>query len=808
LLTAVNTSNGGCRSLLTDSCFTADSTQVSCLDLCWSQCLDSCNPSNNYPPFSSACNTCGSNCATRCNGTKGACGVSLTGGSTDLASFRETCYPTLGGIDHATPIIVGPAPVTLNENFINPATGAPYLPTISAQCRPTVAYVGAGDGMLHAIYLEDPPAKDLAGNACPKGCNGKYKAGQEIWAFMPNQNLPILHTNGDCSRSLHVDGVPVVKDVFADLTRSATSTPTWHTVLTETLGQGGNHIFALDITNPLAPVQPSGPTGACKAAASDADLKNLNIILWEQGDPLDPMDPTPYLTSAGAYVVQPPGGLAKVFTDPLVEGPGFPSSGLTQPAVSNPPVLATGGNVYPHYMGKASTVFMGNLLGSGAQQDLTFVSFQNGVDGQADSYGRLITLPSCGPNGTFKTACNLKDFSLVAPTKHTYGPAGELVFAFDSATGVPRAEAVGGKLVLDHFTMLYDTTPAGSRSLGNNDIPAPVLGVSLSGQRQTEFLVVPDLDGQAWGLAPATLTSVDLYGVGDGGASAFPIFDVQVYNATANKAVQSKKFGCMPSPSVLTWANGTGNPLLSQAAFANPAVFLPPGTCQNGVGSGGSDPVVLLATGGTDWGPPASIIVALDLNADTLQNATAAVPNPNLAFDSAMEPLPTQTFAAVPGSCFTIDIATCQQTSAPGTCQGRVFGQLLVEGATVLYSTNTGLLTGSGTNLDQQNGDGAISALGDSTTCNVSGGVGSGCSVCAKAVGSVDLLTKVGKVASSLAAVPQSGGNVQIVSASTTGLANLLVKATAPLTAFFQKLVMQQWWLRAQHASCTKAPCP
>ncbi len=794
LLTAVNTSNGGCRSLLADACYTPDSQQVSCLDLCWSECLDSCGASSNFPPFPTSCNTCGNNCATRCNGTLGVCGVALTGASTDIASFRESCYPSLGGIDHSTPIIVGPSPVTLNEFFVNPATGAPYAPTISAQCRPTVAYFGSGDGMLHAIYLEDPPVTDSGGNTCPTACNGKYKPGQEIWAFMPNQNLPILHTNGDCSRSLFVDGVPVVKDVFADLTRGATSTPTWHTILTETLGQGGNHVFALDVTNPLAPVQPSGPAAACRAAASDADLNNVSVILWEQGDPLDPMDPSPYLTAVGAYVVQAPGQLTKVFTDPLVEGPGFPTSGLTQPPVTNPPPVT--GNVYPHYMGKASTVFMGNLLGSGAQQDLTFVSFQNGVNAQADAYGRLISLPSCGQGAPF-SICNTKDFSLTAPPLQTYGPAGEVVFAFDSATGVPRAEAVSGKLVLDHFTMLYNTTAAGSHSLGNNDIPAPILGVSLSGQRQTEFMVVPDLDGQVWGLAPATLASVDLYN----GGLAFPLFDVQEYNA--HPAGISKKFGCSPNHSVTVW----GNTLLSQAAFANPAAFLAPGTCQNGVGSGGNDPAVLLATGGVDWGPPSSIIVALDLNSDTLQNSSA-LPNSNLTFDSAAEPMPLQTIPAVPGACNTIDIATCEQNTPPGTCQGRVFGQPLVIGATVLYSTNTGLLTGSGTNLDQQNGDGTISALGG-VGCQVTAGVGQGCSVCAPTVGSVDLVTKVGKVASGLAAIPQSGGNVQVVSASTTGLANLLVKAAAALVPPLQRLTMQQWWLRTQHASCTgPGPCP
>ena len=80
----------------------------------------------------------------------------MNGTSSDLSSFRETCYPSLGGVDHSTPIVVGPAPATIAESLVD-YTKTPPVPVASALCRPTVAYVGAGDGMLHAIYLEDPP---------------------------------------------------------------------------------------------------------------------------------------------------------------------------------------------------------------------------------------------------------------------------------------------------------------------------------------------------------------------------------------------------------------------------------------------------------------------------------------------------------------------------------------------------------------------------------------------------------------------------------------------------------------------------
>jgi len=182
--------------------------------------------------FSAVCGACANSCANKCNDTLGACGA---GTAQTASNFRDACFPSLGGIDHSTPVVVGRPPNSVSE-VLKDAAGT------NANCRPTVAYVGATDGMLHAIYVDDPPA------GCP--ICGTYVPGQEIWAFMPNNQLPIVHTNGDCSRSLAVDGVPVAKDVNVDLGDGLK----WHTVLTMTEGQGGNHIFALDVTDPLWPV--------------------------------------------------------------------------------------------------------------------------------------------------------------------------------------------------------------------------------------------------------------------------------------------------------------------------------------------------------------------------------------------------------------------------------------------------------------------------------------------------------------------------------------------------------------------------
>jgi hypothetical protein len=73
--------------------------------------------------------------------------------------------------------------------------------------------------------------------------------------------------------------------------------------------------------------------------------------------------------------------------------------------------------------------------------------------------------------------------------------------------------------------------------------------------------------------------------------------------------------------------------------------------------------------------------------------------------------------------------------------------------------------------------------------------------VCQATEQSTDLQTHVGKVASGLAAVPASGGQVQVFSASTTGLNKVLSNIQASATKLYQRLVLQQWWMRPQRPS-------
>ncbi|MDQ3365005.1 MAG: hypothetical protein M3680_06225 [Myxococcota bacterium] len=125
----------------------------------------------------------------------------------------------LGGIDRSTVAVIGP--------------GASV-----GGSRPTIAYVGSADGMLHAICASIGP-----------GCTS---LGQELWAYIPRVNLSTLRYN-----TARIDGSPRVLDVRADFYGTGS---TYKTVLIFQTGGGDPTksgqtpaVYALDVTNPSAP---------------------------------------------------------------------------------------------------------------------------------------------------------------------------------------------------------------------------------------------------------------------------------------------------------------------------------------------------------------------------------------------------------------------------------------------------------------------------------------------------------------------------------------------------------------------------
>ena len=99
----------------------------------------------------------------------------------------------------------------------------------SAQAsRSGTVYVGANDGMLHAF--------DSA-------------TGNERWAFVPTPVIPNLWRLADdmysTSHRYYVNGSPYITDIYDG---------SWKTILVAGLNAGGRGYYALDITNPAAPV--------------------------------------------------------------------------------------------------------------------------------------------------------------------------------------------------------------------------------------------------------------------------------------------------------------------------------------------------------------------------------------------------------------------------------------------------------------------------------------------------------------------------------------------------------------------------
>jgi hypothetical protein len=125
----------------------------------------------------------------------------------------------LGGIDHSIPAVIGPSTIA------------------GKSTRPTVAYFGALDGMIHAVVVNN------------NGTATGRSAGDELWAFIPPSQLAKT-----VAQSGGVDGSPSVGDAFiVDPTGNGTN-KAWRTLLAVPDGNyAGGTLDVLDITDPLDP---------------------------------------------------------------------------------------------------------------------------------------------------------------------------------------------------------------------------------------------------------------------------------------------------------------------------------------------------------------------------------------------------------------------------------------------------------------------------------------------------------------------------------------------------------------------------
>jgi len=185
---------------------------------------------------------------------------------------------TLGPVDHSVPAVATPptsAPFYYGTSFPEDKPNSDndrkgYRAFRDAQAdRRTVVYVGARDGMLHAFdagdfrwgdnpctasivenrgYFQwkDPGDSTACKTSCSVNCQQYYGTGRELWSFIPANLLPRLKNNylqGD--DRAYVDASPALADVYTN--------GAWRTVLMAAEGNGGDTVYALDVTDPDAP---------------------------------------------------------------------------------------------------------------------------------------------------------------------------------------------------------------------------------------------------------------------------------------------------------------------------------------------------------------------------------------------------------------------------------------------------------------------------------------------------------------------------------------------------------------------------
>ena len=142
-----------------------------------------------------------------------------------LFRYREA---VMGDALESQPAFIG-APV-----FSYPYKG--YDTFLAAQAsRAGTVYMGANDGMLHAF-------------------NGD--TGAERWAYIPSMVVPNLWKLADKNYATmhtnYVNGSPITSDIC--VSSCDTDSAVWKTILVAGLNGGGRGYYALDITNPAAPV--------------------------------------------------------------------------------------------------------------------------------------------------------------------------------------------------------------------------------------------------------------------------------------------------------------------------------------------------------------------------------------------------------------------------------------------------------------------------------------------------------------------------------------------------------------------------
>ncbi|MFH0844733.1 MAG: PilC/PilY family type IV pilus protein, partial [Pseudomonadota bacterium] len=166
----------------------------------------------------------------------------------------------LGAVDHSVPALMVPPsrPRWYYGTLITDSERTSFDTFVTDKAaRQTLVFVGARDGMLHAFdggkfRWDDNPDTAASENrgyflweGSPKAPN--YGTGDELWAFIPNNLVSRFKNNLlKADDQSYVDASPALADVYIN--------GAWKTVLICAEGNGGDTVFALDVTDPGNPI--------------------------------------------------------------------------------------------------------------------------------------------------------------------------------------------------------------------------------------------------------------------------------------------------------------------------------------------------------------------------------------------------------------------------------------------------------------------------------------------------------------------------------------------------------------------------
>jgi type IV pilus assembly protein PilY1 len=416
------------------------------------------------------------------NSSTGAAILEPTAAQCDNPSSRwQRNVAVLGGVDHSSPAIVGPTP------YLGDTTLADGTPLLWSK-RPVVAYFGARDGMLHAVYVSGDTSWTAGGASLPAG----IRPGTELWAFVPPGQLCGLATN-----SAMVDASVNVMDVFGNFPRdangdgvfdltNATERPNgrreWRTVLLATSGEGGAEIFALDVTNPLKPVllwHVDGPSNS-----DDRFDLNADGDFADAADHMDRAKPQSY-------------ALKWFNSDDGTQGthPWIPTAYNTTSSTVLDGLKS--GRYDFHNLGYASGTAIGTLWAGNAFQFVGFVT---------TSAADFVTDPNT-----------------------PFGYKGVEVFAVDVVTGQK----------LWQWENRYTRKNASGTVIADNGTPGRAALVDTNADGSVDRLYVGDLEGHLWELSAVDGRNLNYLPASTGGFKSFPFWGTPPMVATGDAGLDA-----------------------------------------------------------------------------------------------------------------------------------------------------------------------------------------------------------------------------------------------------------------------------